>query len=136
MGRSRRNKISNRRLPNSSRSSQRRSSYVGVPTSYRPTLVEELFPALTRKPRQLAKNVNRPQVSNFPKTFGGSTLTAKKRAEMGVIDKPYLRSDAPVRYEKVCVDRSQRKEILFATKKSGKAGQKSPIRTWKSKVRC
>lgn len=36
----------------------------------------------------------------------------------------------------VCVGRSQRKEIMFATNKAGRVGQKSPVWTKKSKVRC
>lgn len=36
----------------------------------------------------------------------------------------------------VCVQRSQRKEVMFATRKAGRVGQKKPRFTWKSKVRC
>lgn len=36
----------------------------------------------------------------------------------------------------VCVGRSQRKEVMFATNKAGRVGQKSPVWTKKSKVRC
>lgn len=36
----------------------------------------------------------------------------------------------------VCVDRQQRREILHALRKTGKAGQKPPVFNWKSKVHC
>lgn len=36
----------------------------------------------------------------------------------------------------VCVERSQREEIMHALKKAGRFGQKKPRFTWKSKVRC
>jgi len=36
----------------------------------------------------------------------------------------------------VCVERKTRTEVMFATKKAGKKGQRSPVWTSKSKERC
>lgn len=36
----------------------------------------------------------------------------------------------------ICVRRKRRKEVMFATGRAGKGGQKSPKRNWYSEVRC
>lgn len=44
-----------------------------------------------------------------------------------------LKASSP---QMVCVQRAQRREIMFSTKKAGSTGQKKPTFTWKSKIRC
>lgn len=36
----------------------------------------------------------------------------------------------------VCVSRQQRREVLHAFQKTGKAGQKRPVYNWQSKIHC
>jgi len=36
----------------------------------------------------------------------------------------------------VCVSRSERREVLHALRKTGKAGQKRPVYNWKSEIHC
>jgi len=77
----------------------------------------------------LAKNVNRPQQrSMFPRTFKGPqalprTVTPTKEQTRA------LKPD-------VCVSRGVREEVMHALGHAGKGGQKSPVWTQKSKVRC
>jgi len=129
MGRGRRNKISNRRLPTSLRSTLRtaydpmatlrralgygRSPFAETDFVTRPRIAVK---KQIQKPRQLAK-------STFPKTF--SPPSQSQMAQKSVKQLTNL-----------CLDRAQRTEVLHALRKAGTAGQKTPRWTYKSKIKC
>lgn len=73
---------------------------------------------LRRVKSQLAKTQKK---STFPKTYGVATPRLTQQ-ETKVLD--------------VCESRRERTQVLHALNKSGKVGQRRPIWTKKSKVRC
>lgn len=145
MGKSRRSRRpSNRRLPNFSRSSDTPTpgrSLINLIRLSDMTPLIEAYQPLRRRQSQLAPNINKAPRgrSKMLKTFDGSTLTSKKNVKNGKAGPSQGtqgQQSLATATLKVCTDRSERKEVLFATKKTGLGGQKTPIHNWKSKVRC
>lgn len=126
----RRNRISNRRLPTIDATYHPRSytlsdlhRALGLSSYYdRSELYAQTYP-VRHEPakRRLAKIVTQQQKPNFPKTYGVATPKLTKQ-ELKVLD--------------VCESRREREQVLHANNKTGKSGQKSPIWTRKSKIKC
>lgn len=131
MGRGRRNRISNRRLPTSFRSTLQ--TYDPMATLRRALgygrspFAESDFFATTQSKRRVAKREIQIQKSRqlakstFFKTFSPPSQVAGKSVT-GLTN--------------LCLERAQRSEVLHATKKTGRSGQKSPRWTDKSKIKC
>lgn len=131
MGKSRRSRrSSNRRLPTYLRSDTPYTDYIeryGRWTSYNPAADVPIFEKLGKRIRQVPYE---PAPTKTSPSYG--RISPKKRGFAPVT------TTAPqsVVKEKICVDRSTRKEIMHATGNAGKRGQKSPVWKKSSKVRC
>jgi hypothetical protein len=125
MSKSRRKKFSNRRLPNFTSTTSTQATTLNQLRSilgYGRQPLED-FKSLLRQPRQLAKNINKPQQrSKLLKTFDGSTLTSNK-ASQPVDRAPTLKQLR----EAVCVSRMERGEILHALKKNRQSRSKKTV---------
>lgn len=127
----RRRYSSNQRLPTVRSSYTSRRSYPSLLSNYDidpfegAATILQLRRALGLLPkRQLAKT----QKSTFPKTYGVRAPIQQKNVKaVATADRVTL---------PVCASRAIREEVMHAIGKSGKRGQKSPIWTKKSKVRC
>lgn len=133
---SRRTKRSNRRLPNFTDTTPRYGTlfeYLGI----RPTaqLEEQAVESYKKKWDKWQRKVPyEPVPTKTSPSYG--RIRPKNIKKRGFAPVTMTAPSAPVIKNKICVDRSTRKEIIHALGHSGKGGQKSPVWKKSSKVRC
>lgn len=130
MGRSRRTKRSNRRLPTTSVYS--RTPVTIAPSRFGTALLDDIFRPLSRSHRSLSKAIKIAD-KQFRKEFADPhSRWILRKAAFKLASRPLQAAPSAG----VCVQRQSRKEVIHALGHAGKAGQKSPVWTKKSKVRC
>lgn len=109
----------------------RRSSIWPIRISRNEWKIRELK-RLQRQAVRLSPNVN----FNRPTLPSPARYRPDRMFDLGVVAAAAPAAGQDQEETPVCVERQVRKEVMFATGKAGRVGQKSPVWTRKSRVRC
>lgn len=126
--------FSNRRLPTFDTFDRELDRMVGLPDFYQQNIQEDYLPSEYFSQGRSYAPI---QVGGLPIPEPTPVVPLQKvflsPAELSAQEKPMEVFQDPT---DECVRRAQREEVLHALQKTGKAGQKSPIWTEKSKIKC